>query len=386
MNKTLKIVLIAFTGLIVVGVILTSTGVAQQLMLKGLVAIKSPGGDFDPNDAVAAPDYGDSANWAALPGESDPADLIPEGIGAVDIQGRAPADVFFIHPTGYLSGASWTSPMNPVSATEENTKWMMANQASAFNGCCNVYAPRYREASIFAYFGDAERRDAVLGFAYQDVARAFDYFLDNYSHGRPFVLASHSQGSHHLKRLLAERIDATPLVHRMVAAYAIGTVMLEWPPVYFDSMESIIACRSASDTGCVIHWDTCAEGSEGIPRVEGSLCTNPLTWQVDEARAPAELNLGALPIRVPFNLDLSESNAPTGAQFDKLDPPIPGRTWAQCRNGTLFVADQGDWSTGRAAKEGNYHGLDYALFYMNIRENAKLRVSTWLDRQKDAGD
>jgi len=378
-NRTLKFILIALVGLIVLGGILTATGVTRKVMFMGFVAFKSPEGDFDPGDAVTAPDYSDPANWAALPGKSDPADLVPAGVGAVDVQGRAPADVFFIHPTGYLSGANWTSPMNPDSASEENTQWMMANQASAFNGCCNVYAPRYREASIFAYFKEPEIRDAVLGFAYADVARAFEYFLERYSQNRPFVLASHSQGTHHLKRLLAERIDGTPLRDRMVAAYAIGSVMLEWSPSYFDALATVKPCRTAADTGCVVHWDTFAEGAEGIERVEGSLCTNPLTWRVDEARAPAELNLGALPVRIPYNLDFSESNPPAGVRFDGLDAPLPGRTWAQCRNGTLFVADQGDWATGMAARTGNYHGLDYALFYMNIRENSQLRVDTWLE-------
>jgi hypothetical protein len=27
----------------------------------------------------------------------------------------------------------------------------------------------------------------------------------------------------------------------------------------------------------------------------------------------------------------------------------------------------------------NYHGLDYALFYMDIRENAKARVQAYLE-------
>ncbi len=32
--------------------------------------------------------------------------------------------------------------MDPNSATEEeHAKWMLANQASAFNGCCVIYAP-----------------------------------------------------------------------------------------------------------------------------------------------------------------------------------------------------------------------------------------------------
>ena len=68
--------------------------------------------------------------------------------------------------------------MDPDSGTEENTHWMMANQASAFNGCCNVYAARYREASIFAYLSATEAETAeVLAFAYQDVAAAFAHFI-----------------------------------------------------------------------------------------------------------------------------------------------------------------------------------------------------------------
>ena len=36
-------------------------------------------------------------------------------------------------------------------------------------------------------------------------------------------------------------------------------------------------------------------------------------------------------------------------------------------------------STGTfSGSGGNYHGLDYALFYMDIRENAKLKVNTYL--------
>ena len=55
------------------------------------------------------------------------------------IQATAPVDVFFIHPTGYLAGDTWTFSMDPNTKAEENTQWMMANQASAYNGCCKVY-------------------------------------------------------------------------------------------------------------------------------------------------------------------------------------------------------------------------------------------------------
>ena len=160
-------------------VFLYVTGYGAHLAGMAFFNYQEPDGVFDPEQAVDAPDYNNVAFWAALPTTVDPADLVPAGIAAGS-QGERPIDTFFIHPTGFLTSGSWTSPMNPDSGTEENTQWMMANQASAYNGCCNIYSPRYREANIFVYFSaDIKRRDAVLDFAYQDVKRAFAYFLKN---------------------------------------------------------------------------------------------------------------------------------------------------------------------------------------------------------------
>ena len=46
----------------------------------------------------------------------------------------------------------------------------------------------------------------------------------------------------------------------------------------------------------------------------------------------------------------------------------------------FFATDQtGTRFQAFGGSEGNYHGLDYALFYMDIRENAMLKVKTYLD-------
>ncbi|MCB1691809.1 MAG: DUF3089 domain-containing protein [Pseudomonadales bacterium] len=376
MNKTVAILLVSFVVIIVAGIVVTRTGVMGQLMTRSMAAVYGPQEDFDPATAAPLPDYRSAQYWASLPGKDDPADLVPQGVAPR--QEPASVDVFFIHPTGYLSGASWNSPMDPNSAAEENTEWMMANQASAYNGCCDIYAPRYREATIFAYFAAKETREKALDFAYQDVAAAFDYFIDHYSQGRPFIVASHSQGSHHARRLLKEKIDGTPLAARMVAAYPIGSVMVAWSKAYFASLKDIHPCASATDTGCVVTWDTFSEHSDGISREEDTLCVNPLSWHIDEKLAPADENLGAVPISIPYNLNFSKENEPAGVSFTQLDAPLPGRTWAQCRNGNLYVEDQGNWGTGGAGIGGSYHGLDYALFYMNIRQNAIDRTNAWL--------
>ena len=62
----------------------------------------------------------------------------------------------------------------------------------------------------------------AYAFALQDVKRAFQYYIDHYNNGRPFILVGHSQGTFHLMPLLEQMIDQTPLKDRLVAAYAIG--------------------------------------------------------------------------------------------------------------------------------------------------------------------
>lgn len=380
--KVLKVGAIVALVLVVVGVLLFATEFGRGLMFQGYVAWNRPAGDFDPSAAAPAPEYADEKFWAALPWKDDPSDLLPDGVDAPPSARNQPVDVFFIHPTGYLRGQSWTSPLNPDSATEENTRWMLANQASAFNGCCNVYAPRYREATIFAYMArKPAERDEILDFAYQDVFRAFRHFLAEYNDGRPFIITSHSQGTHHARRLLAEEIDPTPLHAQLVAAYTIGSVMIPYSRRWLAGLAHVKACESATQTGCVVHWDTVGEGGDALERDEDSLCTNPLTWRVDEEMAAAELHRGAVPPAGVYTVAFSGDDVPLGTQFTALAAPLPQHTWAQCRGGTLFVADQtGTPMMGGGMGAGNsrnYHGLDYPLFHMDIRENAAARVASY---------
>jgi hypothetical protein len=381
--KAIKVtgIVLGILAMVLVGLYLSGYG--EQLAWKGFLAYNNPPGRFDPAAAATAPDYSDPVNWAALPGKSDPADLVPTGTDSQE-QGQHPVDTFFIHPTGYLRSASWTSPMDPHTGTEENTLWMMANQASAYNGCCNVYAPRYREATILSYFGSEADRDEVLGFAYQDVKRAFNYYLDHYNQGRPFIIASHSQGTHHAMHLLKDVIDASELHERMVAAYIIGSIIIPLPLSWFDSMTHISACQSAEDLHCVVHWDTMPEGMRPLERPEESLCTNPLSWQVNEEMADAWLNEGAVVPEGTYNLAFGRGDDVSTQQvFESLGEPLKAQTWAQCKDGSLFVRDQ--QGTGFEAmgsgNMGSYHGLDYALFYMNIHNNAKLRSNRHLAGQ-----
>ena len=379
---------IALALLVVLGVglfLLVATGNGRLLEFAYGFAFGRPALPFDPADTVPAPDYADPANWAALPSRGgEEADMMPAGIPDGDIQGFAPVDVFFIHPTGFLKGSSWTYSMDPDTSSEENTRWMMANQASAYNGCCNVYAPRYRQASIYAYMSEDAVRDEVLAFAYQDVERAFDYYLEHYNQGRPFVIASHSQGTHHGVQLIRQKIDGTPLVDRLVAGYLIGGNVRH---AQLDDIGQVGVCESEAELGCIVHWDTWSElaleDAQGEPT--DNVCVNPLTWKLDGDLAGREHHLGAVPGSGEYHIDIVGDDAARGVEFGPLGQPVVNAVEARCANGMLYITDQSETRFGQAGTVGtNYHGLDYPIFHMDIRENAKLRVATYLARSRTA--
>jgi hypothetical protein len=135
----------ALLGLAVtLGVLLLLLGAALATMDRWLFAVLDPGA-FDPGATPPAPDHAEPSAWAALPELDDGADVALAELPAID-QLQAPADVFFLHPTTWL-GAQWNAPFDDPAVIEATTRGATLIQASAFNACCAVYAPRYRQTN-----------------------------------------------------------------------------------------------------------------------------------------------------------------------------------------------------------------------------------------------
>jgi hypothetical protein len=113
-----------------------------------------------------APDYSSTASWAALPTMQDAADVTPPGY--TDQQATAGVDVFYIHPTTYFA-LSGNAAFDEGGITLLGVNAALTNQASVFNGCCKIYAPRYRQASAGDITSATPASYAVVGLAYQDV-------------------------------------------------------------------------------------------------------------------------------------------------------------------------------------------------------------------------
>jgi hypothetical protein len=138
-------------------------------------------------------------------------------------------------------------------------------------------------------------------------------------------------------------------------------------------------CDSPTELHCMIHWATWGDG--GKPQRDGGklVCVNPLNWRRDGAMAAKGMSQGAVPITGTFSLDLLGSDTAQGIVFGPLKAPLKAWTWAECRDGFLTVADQSGGPFAKVDMGGkNYHGLDYPLFAMDIRENAQARVRQYL--------
>ena len=323
-----------------------------------------------------APDYSLAASWGALPDREDAADVVPNA-EVQDRQATAEVDVFFVHPTTFFGTAGWNQSLDDTSTNRLTDTFVLRGQASVFNGCCRIYAPRYRQATIYSFMDGSGSGKAALQLAYEDVERAFDYFIEHYNQGRPFILASHSQGSVHVRTLLERRITGTALRERLVAAYPIGFGINREEMA--KAVPDVPVCESAEQIGCVVTWNAVGPKAQpwGDPRK--NICVNPLTWRADGATAEASLNLGGVAYPGTFEGTLADVKG-VPEDFIAAKPVLETAVAdAQCVDGMLLVKEIHSKNyAARPMGRDNYHIYDYNLFHMNLRRNVEQRVAAYL--------
>lgn len=324
------------------------------------------------------PDYSSPDAWAALPTKRGEADIAPSNTRYPEAQAIAAADVFFIHPTGSTSNKFWNAPIDDPEAVF-SCREVMKYCASAFNAAAKVYAPRYRQATLYSFFDNKTLSGLkAIEFAYKDVEHAFNRYMKFYNKGRPFIVAAHSQGSIHGMRLLQEHIIGKELAKRMVAAYLIGG------PIPKD-MPGIEPSRSAVDTGTLIGWNTyTATGDsqfftdsaiiwlDGAYRRIGGrqlLQVNPLSWVLNGKAVPASDNPGSItpagPLSKPSALVSALCGADASGKVLIIEEP---------KSQNLAFPDSLDDMPIFNPKYGDYHNFDYLLFYESLRRNVVFRT------------
>ncbi|HEX4195914.1 MAG TPA: DUF3089 domain-containing protein [Caulobacteraceae bacterium] len=315
-----------------------------------------------------APDYSAAMSWALLPAQ-------PATWTAAD----PPADVFFVHPTTFDGGRDWNGPIDDDKANRLLRRTMLPNYAEPFARVGRIFAPRYRQASLYTALTLRDDARDARKFAYGDVRRAFDEFLDHFNQGRPLIVVGVEQGGTLVDRLMREELAARPtLIRRLVAVYVIDATVLA---ADHGPNSALPACAGPGEPRCMIAWNQefafdQADIREVFERslvwgpdddldvVAGRpiLCVNPLLGAQSNAVAPARLNRGAV----------AASDIEPGAR-----PAFLGRqVSAQCVDGVLRVSAprspslrvQGDWL--ERLKEPAFN-----LFYADEETDAAARLA-----------
>jgi hypothetical protein len=328
-----------------------------------------PRAPFQMMAAPPAPDYASPAAWAARPSAPTP--------------GR-PA-IFFVHPTTFWGGDAWNAAIDaPIPATRVDQS-ALPNYAGAFAPLGDLWAPRYRQASLYSSL--AHRFDPLLArrMAYDDVHRAFLAFLAEAPADAPILLVGVEQGGLHVLGLLQDELIDEELRKRLVAAYVIDQAT---PLDLFDNgLSHIGPCAEPEQTGCVVSWGAVeADNTDRIQdfrrrsmvwmddgRLEATegralLCVNPILGTTGEDFTPRRTHLGGV-------------NA-TGLSMGVEPAPMPAQTSAQCSDGVLLI----DRPTSPSLRDGWSWGMRFKprtafLFYADARRDAARRLAAFETRR-----
>ena len=169
--------------------------------------------------------------------------------------------------------------------------------ATAFETVANIYSPYYRQSSAeVLLLPHAEQNKVIGGAPTQDGLAAFDYYIEHFNKGRPFILAGHSQGSNVMVNVLAQYMGRHPDVYRrMIVAYVIGySVTAD----YLAKNPELRFASGPDDTGVIVSYNTVAPTLKMPDPVvwPGAMVINPITWTRTEATATPDQNLGGISV------------------------------------------------------------------------------------------
>jgi len=335
--------------LLLAGLLITSCS-TKITSYTGQAAFKSETG---------VPDYSKIEYWAAHPDKKDPSDTVPFPLkGSLK---EKLADVFFLHPTtllGLRENGNNNARIDDPFINHKTDYSAIIYQASAFNESSRVFAPRYRQAHIGMYSEkDSASKYAAFNLAYEDVKKAFEYYLKNENKGRPIIIASHSQGTTHTIRLLKEFFDGKELSKQLVCAYLLGMGVKK------DSYEKIPICTDSTKTGCYVSWRTYRKdySDQWVNRLDTTVAVvNPVTWKTTN--------------------EIADKTFQKGAVLYNLNKVYTKTQYTQAEGNALWVSHPKFPGSFLYTKK-NYHAGDINLFYVDVRNDASRRIAYFLGKK-----
>ena len=219
-----------------------------------------------------------------------------------------------------------------------------------------------------------DRDQLVGGEPTTDALSAFDYYVKHLNHGRPFILAGHSQGSEIMINLMADYMKKNPEVYkRMIAAYVPGYSIT---PQYLQQNSELKFAENADDTQVIVSYNTVAPTTTMPDTVvhPGAMAINPITWTRSETTATAARNLGSISLDKNGYAVLDAQGQPKkvlGVADARIDTATGKLISSTVDKATL---DPGN----KVTAAGIFHNYDYPFYYFNLRANAANRIKRYL--------
>jgi hypothetical protein len=241
---------------------------------------------------------------------------------------RRRIDCFYVYPT--VSDQPTTTASRRIDPELRSiARW----QAARYAATCRVFAPVYRQVTLAAL---TTAKGADWRRAYRDVRAAWRTYLRRHNHGRGVVLIGHSQGTIHLRRLLAKVIEPRARQRRRIVS-----ALLLGGNATTREFARLRPCRTGTQTRCIVAFSA-FNGPVPPDALFGRggdvICTNP-----------AALDGGAATIDAVFPHTPFAGGTTIAAMIDALGFPIPesSATW-------LAFPDS---HTARCVDEGGAHVL-----------------------------
>lgn len=316
-----------------------------------------------------APNYADASAWAARP-QTDKA------------RRAGVADVFFIHPTTDYDGRDgWNADIEAPEPRRLLAQVALPNHAGPFAAAGPIWAPRYRQATLFALLTHREDAREALAFAYGDVRRAFDDFAASRPDPtRPFILVGVGQGGLHALRLLSEAVLDQPIGAHLAAAYVIDQAVPLDLTAPGGPLEGLQPCKGPGQTRCLVAYAALDAGDDRGARLLGQRAQ---VWTAQgglvsvAGRTLACIN----PINGGAAPDAPKRDHKGAAAASGLEPGtppalLPAETGARCADGAVVVEVNRAGALSRPVWElgARYKTPAYNLFWADLEADALSRA------------
>ena len=308
-----------------------------------------------------APDYTNLRSWAVHPNGDQ---SVFEEFNLDD--SKLPVDVFFIYPTLLTDkdNTRWNADIFDPSTRSYVLGSSVKYQASAWYSTGDVYVPYYRQAHLRVFRESFWKNGGEQAYemAYQDIRQAFITYLKKYNNSKPIIIAGHSQGAGHAKRLLKEFFDGKPLQKKLIAAYLIGTKITDEDFNYISHM------TSEKQTGGFVTWNTYRLMSSSKEKrakytvskdwIKGAISSNPITW--DEKKTTNYSDHKGF-------LYLNKKVFPKTVKIENIDDKV-----------MVKLPKMGIVKRFLLSTVKDYHKADINLFWEDIRFNSIVRSKEYL--------